>query len=367
MDERKRRVLQAIIDDYVRTAEPVGSRAIARRHGLGVSSATIRNEMADLEEMGYLEQPHTSAGRVPSDKGYRYYVDCLLSSEPVDRTDVEVMRRVLELKARRIYELVRQSAHLLSEATQCLALATAHVAGPARLCALQVVRLGAGRLLLLMVGDDGSVHSRFVDAGEDPSAQDMERISRVLSQRLAGAQLGHAGLGQMKELENELGRFRGIVDEVFQLLSGSDDAGERVLVDGATKLLRQPEFQDVAKAQSVLDVLEGESFVEELLGMPALGDGGVGVVIGREIQVQEMADCSLVTALYAAPGRVAGRIGVLGPRRMDYNRVISLVEGVVRGVNELLDGGPPRPAPRRSARRRGGAGPEGPRSPQAGG
>lgn len=357
MDERKHRVLQAIIDDYVRTAEPVGSRAVARRYGLGVSPATIRNEMADLEEMGYLEQIHTSSGRIPSDKGYRYYVDCLLSDESVERGDTEAVGRVLELQARRIDELVRQSAHLLSETTQCLALATARVAAqPALLCALKVVRIGAGRHLLLLVGDDGSVHSRLLETGHEMSGGDLEHVSQVLSDHLAGTQLGSAGLDEVERLESELGRFRGILGEALQLLSGTE-AGvtERALVDGATKLLRQPEFQDVAKAQSVLDVLEGERFVEELLGVPALGDGGVGVAIGREIQVQEMADCSLVTALYAVPGRAMGRIGVLGPRRMDYSRVIALVEGVARGVTELLDASaqpPPGQEPRPRQRRK---------------
>jgi heat-inducible transcriptional repressor len=346
MDARKQRVLQAIIDDYIRTAEPVGSRTLARTHGLGVSPATIRNEMADLEEMGYLEQPHTSAGRVPSDKGYRYYVDCLISDPGPEEEGREAVRRVLAAKARLIEDVVRQAARLLAEMTDCLALASQPDAQPTRVRALRAVPLGEERALLILVAEDGTLRSKTIQLGTWLPAEDLERIALALSSRLEGAMLGETALRALRGLQGELGQYRDLVDQILAWLGDAETAeGERLVVDGEANLFKQPEFRDVAKAHAVLAALEREELVNRLLDVPPVSDrGAVGVVIGREMNVQEMEDCSLVTAVYLAPGRVLGRIGVLGPRRMDYRTVMRVVEEVAGGVTEVLGGGvaPPR-------------------------
>lgn len=342
VDARKQKVLQAIIDDYIRTAEPVGSRALARAHGLGVSPATIRNEMSDLAEMGYLEQPHTSAGRVPSDKGYRYYVDWLLSAGDDPRDNAANVRRLLALKARLIEDVIRHAARMLAEMTDCLALASGPEAQPVRLRALRAVPLEPQRVLLIVVGEDGSLRSKTIQFAGHLDAADLERITLTLSDRLEGTTFGHVGLGALRGLQGELGQFRDLLDQVLQWLVDTEipDA-ERVWVDGAGNLLKQPEFRDVAKAQSVLAALERVELVDRLMGVAATGDaGGVGVAIGHELHVQEMEDCSLVTALYLTPGGVLGRIGVLGPKRMNYRNVMRLVEQVATGVTEVLAGAP---------------------------
>ncbi|HVB11405.1 MAG TPA: heat-inducible transcriptional repressor HrcA [Bacillota bacterium] len=340
MDPRKQKVLQAIIDDYIRTAEPVGSRTLARAHGLGVSPATIRNEMADLEQMGYLEQPHTSAGRVPSDKGYRYYVDSLLASATDAEVSREAVRRVLAIKARMIEDVTRQAARLLAEMTDCLALASQAGAQPVRIRAVRVVPLDPQRALLIVVGEDGSLRSKTVQLGPDLPADELERIAAALSGRLEGATFGGSSLGRLRGLQGELGQFRQLVDQVLAWLGEQQQAPpERLWVDGARNLLNQPEFHDVPKAQAVLAALEHEQLVDQLLGVPGTVEGGaVAVAIGRELHVQEMEDCSLVTALYVAPGSVVGRIGVLGPKRMNYRTVMKVVELVASSMTTVLAG-----------------------------
>lgn len=336
VDERKRRVLQAIVDDYIHTAEPVGSRTVARKYNLGVSPATIRNEMADLEDMGYLEQPHTSAGRVPSDKGYRFYVDTLTALVERNTLDAEAVRQVLAVKAQRIEGVVRQAAHLLAETTDFLALASQPAGGEERLAALQVVPVRGAQAVVILVADDGRVRTKLVEFAHAPSPRDLERIGHALSDRLAGTPLKELARGLLPAIAVELGQFCDVVDQVKALLGDGEEAAERLVVGGATNLLKQPEFREVAKAKAVLQALEGEQLLEEMLGLPASNLPGVEVAIGREMQIEQMADCSLVTAVYAAPGGVLGRIGVLGPRRMDYGRVMRVVEGVAAAVTTAL-------------------------------
>ena len=336
MDERKQRVLQAIVNDYVRTAEPVGSRTVARRYNLGVSPATIRNEMADLEDMGYLEQPHTSAGRVPSDKGYRFYVDTLVAEAERAGLDAEAVRQVLAVKAQRIEGVVRQATHLLAETTDFLAIASQPAGPEERLAALQVVPLPDGNAVLLVVADDGRVRTKLLRFSHPPAPQDLERIGQAFSDRLRGSRLRDLGDDLRRSIAVELGQFQELVGEVRGLLGDGAPDGERLVVDGATNLLKQPEFASVASAKRVLQALEQEALLEEMLGVAGPVLPGLEVAIGREMQVPEMADCSLVTAVYAAPGGVLGRIGVLGPRRMDYGRVMRVVETVAKAVTTAL-------------------------------
>jgi heat-inducible transcriptional repressor len=336
LDDRKQRVLQAIVDDYVRTAEPVGSRTVARRYNLGVSPATIRNEMADLEDMGYLEQPHTSAGRVPSDKGYRHYVNTLVAGPEAAAVREAAMRQVLAAKARRIEDVVRQAAHVLAEMTDCLALAQQPAEGEERLAALQIVPLGGEGAVLVLVADDGRARTKLLRFPHAPAPEELERIGRALSERLRGLRLCDLGTGMDGALAAALGQYRHLVQEVRGLLGERAGESDRLLVEGATNLLKQPEFHDVASAQRVLQSLEREELLEDLLGVPAPRLPGLEVAIGRELPVPDMAGCSLVTAVYAGPGGVCGRIGVLGPRRMDYGRVMRVVESVAAAVTASL-------------------------------
>lgn len=341
MEDRKRRVLQAIVDDYIHTAEPVGSRTVARKYGLGVSPATIRNEMADLEEMGYLEQPHTSAGRVPSDKGYRFYVDTLVAAPGPGEVDTEAVRRALAARAQRIDAVVRQGARLLAEMTDFLALASQPAGREAAVSALQVVPLRGTLAVLLVVADDGRVLSRMVEFAAPPDAAALDELGHALSQRLLGVPLRVAGErlpAAVAEVVGSRRLYQELVDEASALLGEPEDGGSRLVVDGAPNLLKQPEFREVSRAKQVLGALEREEQLEERLTAVDASGAGVEVVIGREIQIEDMAECSLVTAVYGAPGGVLGRIGVLGPRRMEYGRMMAMVETVADAVTAVLHG-----------------------------
>lgn len=338
MEDRKRRILQAIIDDYIHTAEPVGSRTVARKCGLGVSPATIRNEMADLEDMGYLEQPHTSAGRVPSDKGYRFYVDTLTGDAEVALVDPKAVLRALTASAQRIEGVLRQATHLMAEMTDVLAMASQPSAPQERLVALQIVPIRGQVAVLLLVADDGRVFTRMVEFAVSPDPDELDSLGRALSRRLFGLPLQEVS-GRLEDAVSDiLGPYRDLIGEVGALLGGPPDDQGRLVVEGTANLLKQPEFRQSAKANRVLAALEGDELQEDRLASPLGAAGSLEVYIGREIRVAGMAECSLVTAAYAGPGGVAGRIGVLGPRRMPYARMMAVVGAVAAAVTVALHG-----------------------------
>lgn len=336
IDERKQRILRAVIEDYISTGEPVGSRTIARKHGFNVSPATIRNEMADLEELGFLEQPHTSAGRVPSDLGYRFYVDHFVRSMPADHRVWQLMRDRLALRAREIGAAVRTAARMLSEASNFLALVSGPHLENARIDALRIIPMSEGRALIVVVTDTGLVENRLLEVGQELDQAEIERINSLFEERLSGQTMGRAALAVMKDLARELRQYGDLVEQTLEVLDRpASDGEERLVVGGATNILRQPEFRDIDKAQMLLSSLEQEDTVLELLGEPQPRPHA-RVVIGHEIRVAEMQDCSLVTASYHVGGDSWGHVGVLGPRRMDYAKIISLVEAVAQALSDSL-------------------------------
>lgn len=339
LDERKRRVLHAIVHDYIHTAEPVGSRAIVRRHGLQVSSATVRNEMADLEELGYLEQPHTSAGRIPSYKGYRYYVDELMEQPAPTQEQIASVRRLYENHLREIDAILMQAVRVLSETTDYLAVAEGPQIGGGMLHLLQLVRLRPGRALMMIVTDDGLVDHRLIDIQDDLNSETLERIARVLTAHLAGFQVGELRRHVLKALSTELHEYRAVVEQALSALEAkqADDDEPRFLFGGAGNIFKQPEFRDVERAHALLSLLGEQKIVRELLGHhePAQ-DSGVQVMIGPENPVPALQDCSVVTATYVLDGRQIGRIAVIGPTRMNYPAVVPFVELVTESLSEVL-------------------------------
>lgn len=335
LDDRKNKVLQAIIEDYVATAEPVGSRTIARKFQLGVSPATIRNEMADLEELGYLEQPHTSAGRIPSDRGYRYYVDCLMETRPVEAGDADLIRRTFERKVREIDTLVRETARLLSDTTHL----TAVIAGPqiqkAHFKELRLVPLGEGKAVLLYVTDSGFIENQVIEMPVEITMLELQRVSDVLNEQLRGQAVETLSRGAIQALQQELRRYGALLEQALQFLSVKLEPGERqrLYLGGTTQLLSQPEFRDVDKVRNLLELLENEKRVSEVLSSGPEITQPV-VQIGEEIKVRELQDCSVVSATYRLGDEVLGRVGVIGPKRMEYARVIGIMNAITRSLEE---------------------------------
>lgn len=341
LDERKEWVLQAIIEDYVATAEPVGSRTLARKYRLGVSPATIRNEMADLEEMGYLEQPHTSAGRVPSDKGYRYYVDTLMKTQDLS---VEEQQRITDVFSRRLTEVdnvIRETSKLLSLTTRYSSLVVGPRAGRNVLKSARLVPLEDSKALLILVTEAGFVEDQIIDMPVEVTLMELQRISGLLDKTLRGQSIHTLSRDALSVLHHELDRYRSLLMQTLDFLASQPEAaeGERVYFGGASRILAQPEFHDVTKVKRLMDLLEEEQVVHDILGGGTPGDSRVAITIGEEIRYREMADCSVVTATYRVGDQTVGRIGVLGPKRMEYAKVVSLVDNITQRLSEKLSRG----------------------------
>ncbi len=333
IDDRKNKVLQAIIEDYVATAEPVGSRTIARKYNLGVSPATIRNEMSDLEEMGYLEQPHTSAGRIPSDRGYRYYVDCLMPERPINPAEQEAIRRTFQRKIREFDTLVRETARLLSETTQL----TAVISGPqfekAVFKEIRLVPLGQDRALLIYITDSGLVENQVVEVPLEVTMLELQQVAALLSEHLRGQRVETLS---RTALQRELVRYGTLLEQALYFLEQKLEPGERhrLYLGGTSHMLDQPEFRDVEKLRGVLSFLEQEEAVASVLGVDRESEG-VEIQIGEEIRLRELADCSVVTATYRLGDRIIGKMGVIGPRRMEYPKVVSILNAIASYLSEL--------------------------------
>ncbi len=336
MDERKQQVLQAIILDYIATADPVGSRTIARKYNLGVSPATVRNEMADLEEMGLLEQPHTSAGRIPSQLGYRYYVDCLMQKEPVKKETKEIIRGILINRIKETENLIQISSKLLSQLTNYTALVLAPFFGKNVLRHIQFLPMEQGKAVIVIVLDNGHVEHRMMDVPESLNAADYAAITGLLNEHLKGLSLEQWRPSVMKAIFRELKYQKDVLQQVIEQIEDSlaVEQEQKVFLGGTLNILNQPEFKQIEKVKTLFELLEEEKFLKEVLNPEQ--ETGVLVKIGSENLHEGMKDCSLITATYRLDGKVIGTIGLLGPTRMEYSRVTSIVEFLTYALTESL-------------------------------
>lgn len=336
LDERKKRILKVVTDDYIASAEPVGSRTIARRYDLGLSPATIRNEMADLEEGGYLEQPHTSAGRVPSEKGYRYYVDALMSMRQLDEQEIGIIYRELEKYHHEIETVIHQTSKILAQFTKYPSMALGPQLNSAVFRHIQLVKLSESTILVILVTDTGYVENKVIEFENDITEDELDRISNLFNQKLRGRNLRDIQSNVIKELRSEMVFQDQFFNEAIKVLvkSIAKHSQERVFVDGATKILEQPEFSDVIKFKPLMKALEEEECLYKLLTNSL--HKGTKIKIGSENEDYGIQDCSVVTAGYEIAGRTVGVIGVLGPTRMEYAKVLPLVEYTAKILSDLL-------------------------------
>ncbi len=336
LDERKRKILQAIVEDYIYTAEPVGSRTIARKYGLGISPATIRNEMADLEFSGFLEQPHASAGRIPSAQGYRFYVDCLLSPHHISENDVTMINSWFQSKARRLEEVFQETAKVLSRMTRNISLVSAPQTAKSMFKYLQFLPFDEHRVVVVVVTDSGLIENKLLEIPEGTSLSDLQRMAEVINNSLAGLafdQIRAPLLTEIKQLVVPDPVLIGnALDIVRQTLN--TEKNKKVYLGGTTQLLSQPEFRDVEKVKGLLTVLEEEKLLHDILD-PGTNDGMV-VTIGGENKYSGIQDCSMVQATYRVDGQVIGTIAILGPTRMEYARIMSVLDFMHGHLGEIL-------------------------------
>lgn len=340
MDERKQKILMAIIHDYIATAEPVGSRTIARKYELGVSPATIRNEMSDLEELGYIEQPHTSSGRIPSDIGYRYYVDCLMERHQLDQAKQSYIRTGFDKKGQEIATVLRQTGNLLSQLTNYTSI-TMDPMDPLkdnpRVKQVSFVLMELGKALAIVVMESGIVHSRMIDLPEHLSAGDLASISEVLNAKLQGVHSEEIQRTIVSEIYFELAKYKEIYNIVMELLKPDTNLSleDRVHLSGTLNILNQPEFRNIDKVKTLLSLLDQSDVLLDLL-KSAPQDVGVSIRIGGENKISGIQDCSMVTATYHIDGKIMGSIGLLGPTRMDYSKVVSIMEFMSGQLSDVL-------------------------------
>ena len=337
LDERKRQVLQAIIDDYISTAEPIGSRTIARKAGLGVSPATIRNEMSDLEALGYLEQPHASAGRIPSAKGYRFYVDCLMGPQQVSDRDTVLINQWFEQKVRRLDEAFQETVRILSRITKNVSLLVAPQAAMCKFKYLQFLPFDESRVVVIVVTDTGLMENKLMQIPEGTSTEELRRIAGALNHWLGGLSLPDIKSSLLEQIKAEILPRPELLDGALNLLreaTGGTSSAEKVYLGGATQLLNQPEFRDVEKVRSLLSMLEEEQLLYDILHTQ---DGnGVIVTIGKENKYSGIQDCSVIQASFRLDGQTVGTLAVLGPTRMEYARTMAAIEFMQKHMEQIL-------------------------------
>ena len=333
MDERKLRILQAIIDDYILTAVPVGSRTISKKYDMGLSSATIRNEMSDLEELGYLDQPHVSAGRVPSAKAYRLYVDELLKRGRIPSANIDAVREHFQGRVQQMGDVIDHAAQVLSSLTHYTAVVLPPKGREPRIRTLQLVPVSAVSALVVIVTDSGIVRDTVIRISDQLDSDALYAISRMLTKELAGLTLGEAG-ARIPEISRRMQRNEAVLSGVHQLLN---DAGEKpvghVAVGGSSNMLSYPEYSDVEKARNFLSLMETRDKLAKIIANQ--GEMAFTVRIGPETGVPEMADCSIVTATYQSGGGRKGTIGIIGPTRMQYSKVVALMEYMSQVIEDL--------------------------------
>jgi heat-inducible transcriptional repressor len=338
LNERRKCILRAITDVYIDTAEPVGSTTIARKHNLGISSATIRNEMASLEEEGYVYQPHTSAGRVPSDKGYRYYVDVLLEIPEVTSEEYKKINQLAEYRKEAIEKTIRRTTKLLAELTEYVSVAVIPEHRNATFRHIQLVPLDVHNILVILVVDPGFIENRVLSSSRAFSPEQLDEISAYLNQQLRGKRGEALTKTLLSELNNIVPEARGLISSITDIIQSvlTDAKDDVVVVDGLLNILDQPEFQDLDRTKLVLSVLENRKVLSKVLSSLSRSSG-LNVQIGEENESPELKDFSLVTATYYHCGHNLGTIGLLGPTRMTYGRAMSLVKEVAMYLSELFD------------------------------
>lgn len=335
LDERQRLILESIIKDYVATAEPVGSRAVVRKHALNVSAATVRNEMADLEEMGYLEQPHTSAGRIPSEKGFRYYVDYMMESENPTDEQIDVLHRILSERIQEWNDVVQGIGHFLAQVTNYASFIIAPSIKLSQFHNLQLIPIQEGQALVLVITDMGIIMHRKISIPKTIQTEDLQLISKLFNRVFRGKKLNEIQRSDLMSLRNELKNRRQVIEKALEaidsLLDNSRD--EKVVVRGALNIINEPEFKDLDKLKRILTLFEEEGQLKEVL--PEKISQEVDIRIGRENQSEDIKEMSLVFAGYKTGGEM-GRIGLIGPVRMEYWKAAGTVESVRKIIDEIL-------------------------------
>lgn len=337
LDERKLRILQAIIQNYLETGEPVGSRTISKYTDLNLSSATIRNEMSDLEDMGYILQPHTSAGRIPSDKGYRLYVDTMMEEKVQEIAD---MKQDLEIKADKIDTLLQHVAKMLAVNTNYATMVSKPLYKHKKVKFVQISEVDVHQLLTVVVIEGNIIKNKIIETKSSLDKDIILKLNIVLNTFLQGLDLTEINMKMIQEMKEQAGESGGILGKILDAIAEavSEEDNVEIYTSGATNILKYPELSDTEKASKLLYTFEEKKQLTQLIEDKAEEDNnhGIQVYIGEETSVQAMQDCSVVTATYEIEEGVYGKIGIVGPKRMDYEKVVSTLQTLMIQLDEIF-------------------------------
>ena len=340
LDERKEKILKAIIQTYLETGEPVGSRTIPKYSGLKLSSATIRNEMSDLEELGYIIQPHTSAGRIPSDKGYRFYVDQIIQEKD---SQVNAMQDMMIQRVDRVELLLKQMAQILASNTNYATMVSGPNYHQTKLKFIQLSRVEANKLLIVVVVEGNIIRNSFVTLDEELSNEEILNLNILLNNSLNGLTIQEINLGVIARLKEQAGIHRQVVEFVLNEVSeaiGSQAEDLQIYTSGATNIFKYPELSDTENASKLISTLEQKELLMVVFDeppAPAEAYPQILVYSGDDTPVKTMKDCSVVTANYVLGDGLRGTIGIIGPKRMDYEKVVGTLRTLVTQLNETFN------------------------------
>ena len=344
LDERKLKILQAIIRTYLETGEPVGSRTISKYSDLNLSSATIRNEMSDLEEMGYILQPHTSAGRIPSDKGYRLYVDTMLDDKA---QEVHDMKAELTEKAGKIDDLLKRVAKLLAVNTNYATMVSGPRYASKKVKFIQLTLVGeavddAFKRLLKPSIETEFAALKMIHMEDSMDQETLLRLNFIMNTTLNGLDVMDMNLAVIQKIKEQMGAHNSVIDSVLEIIGSAltEDEDLEIYTSGATNILKYPELADKSNAAQILSAFEEKKDLNEWIEQEPVGQNddnhAIQVYIGGETQVESMKDCSLVTATYRIDDGVYGKVGIVGPKRMDYDKVVATLQSMMEQLDDIF-------------------------------
>jgi heat-inducible transcriptional repressor len=336
LNDRKIQILQAIINNYIETAEPVGSRTIAKKYNLGISSATIRNEMSDLEEMGFILQPHASSGRIPSDMGYRLYVDHLMQKKELGEEEQRYLQSIISRDISQIDFLMEETAKALSVLTNYTTIISEPKGQRTRMKQIRLIPLDSASVLLVIATEGNFIKNHVIKMGCVPTEEKIFDIGFCLNRLLQGCALREIDTLLVARMQEELWEYRELLPPILKAIETTMRSAEKVQLhmSGTKNILAFPEFADIQKAKSLFQALEEKDVLVTLLEESKNND--LQVLIGSENTVQSMQDCSVITATYKMGDNTRGTIGIVGPTRMDYSQVISVLNGMVQNIEKVL-------------------------------
>lgn len=336
LDERKYKILDTIIQTYLETGEPVGSRTISKNSGINLSSATIRNEMADLEDQDYIMQPYTSAGRIPTDKGYRLYVDRIIEEKT---GEIDELKALLIQKVDRMDNLFKQIAKLLADITNYASVVSKPQYRTRRVKFVQLTEIDENQLLVVIVLEGNIVKNKIVRINGYLDKESTLKLNLIFNTFLQGRDLAEINLDIIQQMKQQAGNYNQLVSDILDVIAQAirEEDEIEIYTSGATNILRYPELTDSKMAVNLIEVFEEKDELTKLILTPSIDeDTGIHVMIGKETEMSSMEDCSVVTANYEIKNGVFGSIGVVGPKRMDYEKVLGSLSSIMKQLEEIF-------------------------------